>query len=128
MRTVDDINNPYRGSHTVFRHEYENRDVVAEFAVRRCFRGEPHEEAQIEASIERRHRTRTTSQHMSICMPPHEAQAFALAIAPELGDVIAGLLEAFELARDNCTDRVDFSGTTWPAAAKALLATAKPQG
>ena len=84
----------YRGSHVEFRHEYNEKR--ANFAVRRVHCGQPNEHVQMETCLSTRHKTRTSEQHMSVCMTPAEARAFALQIAPELGealDVVHAILQ-----------------------------------
>ena len=47
-----------------------------------------------------------------------------IAAAPELLDAIKLLLDAFEVARANCADRVDFSEDERPRRARAAIAKA----
>jgi hypothetical protein len=93
MKIVDSKCTGYSGSHTVFEHAYSgSHHHRAQFAVRRV-NGHGRDESQIEVKLESTPQsyggkaTRTSTQRMSLCIPPAEAVALAAAICPELAEV-----------------------------------------
>lgn len=80
---------------------YRSRISHARFDVRRVT-GHPErrEETQIEATVGSYRASdgkASTSQHMSVCIPPGEAIRLAAAIAPELAEVVQLLIRGDNL-------------------------------